>query len=188
MTGYRLATYGLCILGTAAFCGCTQEAEKPPTVLNPLLELDVGQVREVRFIGTSSPIPGNHFVSTDRKLIDDVFTRAAALRKANPGHITMPGNITFVQFMGEDDTLLAEVSVGGDGKTVVLHGPHDARKTVVAASPDFCLYCFGLLKTHALPVLQQMLTVDDRGNRELHLKAYPFDTIPPNPEPPQPVE
>jgi hypothetical protein len=188
MRHYRRTTCGLGILGAVLVLGCRQESAEPPAVLNPLLELDVEQVREVRFVGTSSPIPGNHFASADRAFIGEVFARAAALRPADPSHITMPGNITFIRLLAADETLLAEISVGGDGRTVVLHGPQDARKTVIAASPDFCRYCFGLLKTRALHVLQAMLTLDDRGNRELHLKSYPFDTIPPTPEPPQPVE
>jgi len=163
--------------------GCLGEREEA-SPQNPLLAIDIEAIHEVRFVGTSSPIPGDHFKSAARELIESVYSQASSLRKRDPAHITMPGNITMIQFFGDEDALLAEVSVGGDGETVVLHDPGDARKTLVVPSRDFCLYVFELLKTHAVHVLQEMLTLDDRGNRELHLKAYPFDQIRPEAAPP----
>jgi len=173
-------TFLMLICGVLA-TGCTKGTDSRQDQ-NPLAAVELEQITEVRFMGTSSPIPGDHFESTDPALIEEVFTKAAALRRADETHITMPGSITMIRFYSDPDTMVAEISVGGDGKTVVVHGPVDARTTVVAASPDFCLYCFELLKTHSPQVLQQMLTSDDRGNRELHLKSYPFDQVPPKTE------
>ncbi len=183
MTKQTLARWGMVVVCAAWIAGCGHEIPTT-TVENPLSEIDGGQVRELRFVGTSSPIPGVHFTSTDPQLIRETFARALALRKGGDVPITMPGNITMVQFVGAEEAILAELSIGGDGQCVVLHGPGDARKTVVVASREFCLYSFDLLRAHALHVLQEMLTVDDRGNRELHLKSYPFDRIPPAPTAP----